>query len=173
MASLWGLSKVCSERSFSLGTLSPSLVSHLLILKCWSHRVPLDLAAGQCNCCLDSSDVAGLKMCAPSIEGTQWVHLPWSMWCERPHGSQVSVFAGQAGPLGVTAILEAPRSVTSFPCVLPEPLSRGFSRLQRTRKVQTRMHVACFGGPRLADSQIQSKTNQHTTLALVFKKKKN
>lgn len=92
-----------------------------------------------------------------SIEGTQWVHLPGACGVSDPMGPQVSVFAGQAGPFEVAAMLEAPRSVSSFPCVLPEPLSREFSRLQRTRKVQTRMHVACFGGPCLADSQIQSK----------------
>jgi hypothetical protein len=89
-----------------------------------------------------------------------------------PVGPQVSVFAGQAGSLEVTAMLEAPRSVSSFPCVLPEPLSREFSRLQRTRKVQTRMHVACFGGPCLADSQIQSKNKPTHHFGPCFKKKK-
>lgn len=90
-----------------------------------------------------------------------------------PMGPQVSVFAGpQAEPLGITAVLEAPRPVTSFLCVLLEPLSRGFSRLQRTRKVQTRMHVACFGGPHLADSQIQLKNKPTHHFGPCFKKKK-
>lgn len=89
-----------------------------------------------------------------------------------PMGPQVSVFAGpEAEPLVVTAMLEAPRPVTSFLCVLLEPLSRGFSRLQRTRKVQTRMHVACFGGPHLADSQIQLKNKPTHHFGPCFKKK--
>lgn len=125
-----------------------------------------------CNCYLDSSSIAVLKMCATSIKGTQWVHLPQSMWCERSRGSPSAVFAGpQAEPLGITAVLEAPRPVTSFLCVLLEPLSRGFSRLQRTRKVQTRMHVACFGGPHLADSQIQLKNKPTHHFGPCLKKK--
>lgn len=89
-----------------------------------------------------------------------------------PMGPQVSVFAGpQAEPLVVTAVLETPRPVTSFLCVLLEPLSRGFSRLQRTRKVQTRMHVACFGGPHLADSQIQLKNKPTHHFGPCLKKK--
>lgn len=61
-----------------------------------------------------------------------------------------------------------------FPKCVTGTLSRGFSRLQRTRKVQTRMHVACFGGPRLADSQIQSKNKPtHHFGPCFLKKKKN
>lgn len=112
-------------------------------------------------------------MCAPSVEGTRWVPLPQSMWCERPHWSpEVSVcWSGRA--LGLTVMLVYPPSVTSFPSCVTGTLLRGFSRLQRTRKVQTRMHVACFGGPRLADSQIQSRNKPTHHFGPCFKKKKN
>lgn len=96
---------------------------------------------------------------------------PQSKWCERTHWSQnVSVCCSSGGALLVIARMlearyEAPRPVDSLLCVVPASchhrglnLCRGDSPgCNVQERCKHEMHVACFGGPRLANLKIQLK----------------
>ena len=130
------------------------------------------LAAGKpFNSVSGSDDISFLKCACLRSSGLGTVHSPQSKWCERTRWSQnVSVCCSSGGALLVIARMlaarsEAPRPVDSLLCVVPAPchfrtlnLCRGDSPgCNVQERCKHEMHVACFGGPRLANLKIQLK----------------
>lgn len=124
---------------------------------------------------LGSDDIASLHVRASDrADAVRCIRLR-ARWA-RPAVPGVSVCCSSGRALGVAQGLRAPRAAATcrLPCVSPAPCHS--SSLNRCRgdspgcNVQERCKHECMWlvlGPCLADLQIQSKTNQHTSLALV------
>lgn len=126
-----------------------------------------------CNCDLDSSGIAVLKVCAASIEGTQWVHLPQSMWCERPHGSpSVSVCWSSGRAFGGNCDARSPETCHLFPVCVTGTFVKGILPAATYKKGANTNACGLFWGASFGrfTNSIEKQTN--TPLWPLFKKKK-